>query len=116
MVTNSNDSLARKVDFFQEYRIIRADGELRHLRSKATYLEDHNSSGPNILGVNIDITDDVEKSVGLEKARAEMELEGSTIPSLDLQTGANLIRRMPQLLAMRLQIPRTPHLLFCTLI
>jgi diguanylate cyclase (GGDEF)-like protein len=80
MVTNSNDSLARKVDFFQEYRIIRADGELRHLRSKATYLEDHNGSGPNILGVNIDITDDVEKSVVLEKARAAMELEGRHNP------------------------------------
>lgn len=75
VVADSPDRLARKVDFSQEYRILRAGGEVRYIRSKATFLDDYNGDGPCVLGVNIDITDDVEKSMALEAACAAVEHE-----------------------------------------
>ncbi|MCO4847359.1 MAG: EAL domain-containing protein [Yoonia sp.] len=80
MLAYANDRLAKKASFLQEFRILRADGKIRYLRSKATYLDDHNGSGPSVLGVNIDITDDVEKSIALEAARATMEHESRHDP------------------------------------
>lgn len=80
IVAYSNDRLEKRADFLQDYRIVRHDGSIRHLRSMAKYLADVDGKGPSILGVNIDITDDVEKSLALEEARAAMEHESRHDP------------------------------------
>jgi len=70
----AQDTADNRSDFSQDYRIIRGDGEVRHIRSFAKLvLDDHR--GANYLGVCIDITDDVQKTEALEVARAAMEYE-----------------------------------------
>lgn len=99
LTTYSENSLNKKTDFLQEYRIVRTDGTVRHLRSMAKYLYDHNGAGPSVIGVNIDITEDVEKTIALEKARATMEHESRHDPLTGLANRRKLDETHEALLA-----------------
>jgi len=80
MLKYSEQCMATQSDFRQDYRIVRPTGEVRHIRSRARFMQDHNNEGAGFLGVNIDITEDVTKTLALEKARAAMEYESRHDP------------------------------------
>lgn len=73
-------------DFDIDFRVVRPDGAVRHLRSRGSQFVDQNGVG-RIIGVNWDITQDIQRAqelleardlanrqnIALEQARAEME-------------------------------------------
>jgi len=61
-----------KSDFKREYRIIRSDGSLRHIRSLGRFVGLPGASG-KLMGVSIDITEDRQRTLELEKARKQLE-------------------------------------------
>lgn len=73
VVAIADACFAEKRNFSKDYRIVRPNGEIRHVRSRAKYVHASSGSGPRFIGVNIDITDDVLKTEELETARAAME-------------------------------------------
>ena len=54
-------------DYNLEYRIIRADGEVRHIRSRISFVAD-GLDGPSLIGVNWDVTEDLQQAFLLEKS------------------------------------------------
>jgi diguanylate cyclase (GGDEF)-like protein/PAS domain S-box-containing protein len=62
------------LDFRRDYRIVRPDGEVRHIRSLASYVEVPKLH-VRLIGVNIDVTDDYQRSQQLEQARAKLEYD-----------------------------------------
>lgn len=86
---------ADKRNFSKDYRIVRPNGEIRHVRSRAKYVHASNGSGPRFIGVNIDITDDVLKTEELETARAAMEHDSRH----DALTGLANRRRLDEVYA-----------------
>ncbi|MBZ9797621.1 putative bifunctional diguanylate cyclase/phosphodiesterase [Mesorhizobium sp. ES1-4] len=74
-------AIEEKGTFNAKFRIIRADGEIRTLRSRATYFQDDGAT-PKFIGANWDITDEValEERLTTAKALAEarnVELEAA---------------------------------------
>ncbi len=79
-------AVADRSDYSLAYRIIRSDGAIRHIRSHVSYFEGA-ASGPILVGLDLDITEDHERAEALlranqlaeqrnrdlETARAEME-------------------------------------------
>jgi predicted signal transduction protein with EAL and GGDEF domain len=59
----------QKDDFNRDFRIVRDDGEVRHVRSVART----SKSNGRMLGVNIDVTDDYHRAQELERARELLE-------------------------------------------
>jgi diguanylate cyclase (GGDEF)-like protein/PAS domain S-box-containing protein len=60
-------SQVQREDYNMDYRIVRADGEVRHLRSRTSYVPD-GLDGPSIIGVEWDMTDDLQQAFLLEQA------------------------------------------------
>ena len=60
------------LDFHRDYRIVRPNGEVRHIRSLAGYVAASNDQG-KLVGVNIDVTEDYQRTAELEEARAKLE-------------------------------------------
>ncbi len=69
------DCLSNGTDVAVDYRIITKTGKLRHIRSLARQHRNSQKGDPRLLGVNIDMTDDVLKTQELEAARASLEYE-----------------------------------------
>jgi diguanylate cyclase (GGDEF)-like protein/PAS domain S-box-containing protein len=81
-----SDSLFHSQDFANEFRIIRGDGEIRHIRGRAAPYADM-TGVPRLIGANWDVTDDMllrdelqrsrdlaeARNVELETARARIE-------------------------------------------
>ena len=79
-------AMANKQDYMLDYRIIRTDGQVRNLRSRACFINDFHD-GPKLIGLNWDVTDDfllaqelktanavaLRRNTELETARALME-------------------------------------------
>ena len=61
-------------DVKHDFRIIRVDGEIRHIRTMARFV-DVAESETKLIGVNIDVTEDVMRAQELERARAQLEFE-----------------------------------------
>lgn len=57
-----------------DFRIIRPNGEVRHLRTMARYV-DTTGGGKKLIGVNIDVTEDVLRTQELEDARKRLEFD-----------------------------------------
>ena len=108
MMAYSENCLRQKSDFSKDYRILRPSGEVRHVRSRARYLENHDHSGPSFLGVNIDITDDIAKTNALEKARAAMEFESRHDPLTGLANRRKLDEVHSQIIAQAAHNAATP--------
>lgn len=62
------DGLFHNRDFANEFRIIRGDGEVRHLRGRAAPYVDL-SGTPRLIGANWDVTDDVRLQEELQHAK-----------------------------------------------
>ncbi|MDX3976854.1 EAL domain-containing protein [Shinella sp.] len=66
------DGIFRGQDFVNEFRIIRGDGEIRHVRGRAApYLD--LTGVPRLIGANWDITDDVRLQEELKRAKTLAE-------------------------------------------
>ncbi len=61
-------------DFRRDYRIMRPNGDVRYVRSRAGQFED-SRHGTTLVGVNIDVTEDYTRAQELEKARAQLQHE-----------------------------------------
>lgn len=68
----AEESLHTRSDFRGEFRILRPDGEVRHIRSLSRYI-----TGPGrqdkLIGVNIDQTDEYLRRAALKQAQAKLE-------------------------------------------
>ena len=62
------------LDFRRDYRIVRPDGEMRHIRSLARFVSSQDTRR-KLIGVNIDITEDYMRAAELEKARRQLEYD-----------------------------------------
>ena len=58
-----------KDDYDLDYRIVREDGTVRHIRSRASYIDD-GFDGPKLLGLNWDVTQDIQLAHDLKVANA----------------------------------------------
>ena len=58
-----------KCDYMLDYRIIRRDGTIRHMRSRASHIDDP-IDGPKLLGLNWDVTEDFKLAQDLKDAHA----------------------------------------------
>lgn len=61
-------------DFQRDYRIVRVDGQIRHIRSLARHVS-LPKVGNKLIGVNIDVTEDVLQREELERARGQLEYD-----------------------------------------
>jgi diguanylate cyclase (GGDEF)-like protein/PAS domain S-box-containing protein len=62
------NGLANNVDFANAFRIIRGDGEIRHLRGRAAPYTDM-AGVPRLIGANWDVTEDVQIQEELKRAK-----------------------------------------------
>ena len=74
----------------QEYRILRSDGTLRWLRSRAFPIKDKAGDGVRVVGIAMDITErkvaEEKVSQNLQRIRALHEIDLAITSTLDLQT------------------------------
>ena len=61
-------------DLKRDFRIVRPDGQVRHLRSMARHIR-LSPSETKLIGVNIDVTEDVLRTKELENVRQQLEFE-----------------------------------------
>ncbi|MDX8347239.1 EAL domain-containing protein [Cognatiyoonia sp. IB215446] len=62
------------LDFRRDFRIVRPNGDVRHIRSLAGFVA-RDANQAKLIGVNIDVTEDYERSAQLEAARAQLEFD-----------------------------------------
>ncbi|SEW44646.1 diguanylate cyclase/phosphodiesterase with PAS/PAC sensor(s) [Cognatiyoonia koreensis] len=62
------------LDFAKDYRIVRPDGAIQHVRSLARYVKNATADA-KLIGVNIDVTDDYLRTAELEQARRQLEFD-----------------------------------------
>jgi len=67
------DAAAGFSRFDTEYRILRQDGAVRHIRSAANLRNSADGLGPRLFGVSIDVTDLKQTQLELERARDAAE-------------------------------------------
>ena len=67
------DACSGTRSFDSEYRIVRPDGRVRHLRGAANLRRDPNGRGTRLLGVSFDITERKQAGEALEQARDAAE-------------------------------------------
>lgn len=61
-------------DFNRDYRVVRQDGEVRHIRSMARSVRTL-GDGYKLIGINLDITEHHRRTEELEEARQKLEYE-----------------------------------------
>ena len=59
------------LDFRRDYRVIRPDGSVRHIRSRASQVPMPGRL-PKLVGANIDVTEDYRRAKELERAQAQL--------------------------------------------
>lgn len=73
-IAYSEDCQKKNADFNRDYRIVRPDGDVRHMRSLARFITTE-SGTVKLIGVSFDITADYERTQELENARNQLEYE-----------------------------------------
>ncbi|MEN9894310.1 MAG: hypothetical protein RIR97_162 [Pseudomonadota bacterium] len=71
-VKRTEDSLISKSNFTNEFRIIRKDGEIRHIRARVASF-DNGTGTQKIIGANWDVTEDISLQWELERAKTLVE-------------------------------------------
>jgi len=92
-IAYSQDCLAKRENCNHDYRIIRPDGDIRHLRTLSKHVTTKDGL-EKVVGVNIDVTADYERTQELEKARSQLEYEARH----DALTGLANRRRLDEAL------------------
>ncbi|PTX54778.1 PAS domain S-box-containing protein/diguanylate cyclase (GGDEF)-like protein [Litoreibacter ponti] len=70
----ANECRRTNSDFCRDFRIIRPDGEVRHVRSVARFVPAPKGAG-KLIGVNIDVTEDYARTEELERAQRQLEYD-----------------------------------------
>ena len=78
-----------KEPYHSDYRLVRPDGEVRYMRTSATFFQD-DSGATKMIGAEWDVTDDVLLNKDLEHAR---ELSESRTAELELPRRASSTTR-----------------------
>ncbi len=78
--TKVQDGVFNGKDFANEFRIIRGDGEIRHLRGRSAPYVD-TTGVPRLIGANWDVTDDVELQEELTRAKELAEARAGELES-----------------------------------
>jgi diguanylate cyclase (GGDEF)-like protein/PAS domain S-box-containing protein len=73
-----DDGVNDRSDFSNQFRIIRKDGSIRHLRARVAPFED-NSGHMKLIGANWDVTDDITIRQELERAKLLAEARNSEL-------------------------------------
>ena len=73
-IAYAEQQLASAEDFKHDYRIIRPDGEIRHIRSIARKTV-ADGDDEKLIGINMDVTADYQRTAELEHARAQLEYD-----------------------------------------
>ncbi len=68
----AEDAVAACGGYAMDYRIVRPDGTIRHVRCRARYFDDA-ISGPKLIGCTWDVSADHQHAEELERARRKME-------------------------------------------
>ena len=82
-VAYSEKCLRTNSDLVCDFRILRPDGEVRHLRTMARHTR-HSDPQSKLVGVNIDVTADVLHTQELERARKQLEYDSKHDALTDL--------------------------------
>lgn len=69
VVAKTEAAMLAKTDYMLDYRIMRQDGTVRHVRSRASYIDDP-IDGPKLLGLQWDVTQDYKLAQDLKDANA----------------------------------------------
>ncbi len=97
-------TLSTGADFFSEFRVVRADGSVRHLRGFGRLGRDANGQAVRIVGTNIDVTEAVNYAQSLKEARdtaeAASQSKGQFLANMshEIRTPMNAILGMLSLL------------------
>lgn len=87
-LTLTGDALKQKGDYHAEYRILRADGEVRHIYEQGNVKYDQNNKLEGLVGVIQDITERVQYENKLKSQRdftnTVLEVAGNIIAVIDL--------------------------------
>ena len=81
---NYAETIARKEGYKGEFRIVRADGEMRTIRSDSLYYVDEDDV-PRLLGTNWDVTEEVHASEDLRRAKALAEARNEELEAARLR-------------------------------
>jgi diguanylate cyclase (GGDEF)-like protein/PAS domain S-box-containing protein len=77
-------------NYAMDYRIVLLSGEIRHVRCRAIYHNDH-SNGPRLIGVNWDVTEDYHRAEELQRAKELAEKRSMEIESAQLSLEHNAL-------------------------
>lgn len=93
-VAYNDECLRDQADIACDYRIITASGMEKYIRTRGKFVPDA-EGGAKYIGVNLDLTQDYQKTVALEQARSQLEYESRH----DSLTGLANRRRLDDVLA-----------------
>ncbi|KAA3452436.1 bifunctional diguanylate cyclase/phosphodiesterase [Mesorhizobium sp. SARCC-RB16n] len=80
-----DEAVARRGTYSSEYRIVRPDGEIRHVRSRAIIYETANNS-PRMVGAEWDVTSDVMLNTDLVRAKQLAESKNAELEAAKART------------------------------
>jgi diguanylate cyclase (GGDEF)-like protein/PAS domain S-box-containing protein len=72
------NAVENQSSYKSDFRIIRPDGEVRHIHTEGTWYRDADGV-PKVLGVNWDVTDEVRAKADLERARTLAEARNAEL-------------------------------------
>jgi len=67
-------AIENKTKFDAQYRIIRPDNSIKYIKASAIVILDHSQNATAIIGVNYDVTDQIENEMALIKAKVQAEI------------------------------------------
>ena len=74
MTAYSDECLQKGLEFQCDYRVVRPDGEVRHIRSHASRTPTPGGQ-PKLIGVNIDVTEDYLRAKEVEQAKIQLQYD-----------------------------------------
>ena len=82
-VTYAEECNRTKANLKLDFRVVRPDGEIRHVRSLARTVETNHAIN-KLIGVNIDVTEDYRRAQELEEAKRQLEFDALHDPLTQL--------------------------------
>lgn len=74
VLAHSKECDRRGLDLALDYRIVREDGDIRHIRALSRRVFNP-TMGERLIGINLDITEDMKRAQDLEAARNQLKYE-----------------------------------------
>lgn len=67
-------AIENNAKFDAQYRIIRPDNSIKYIKASAAVIFDHSQNATTVIGVNYDVTDQIENEIALTKAKIQAEI------------------------------------------